>query len=153
MPRRPCRKIATAEADGEAIYWDASAVLSVLIADLHSSTAVSAARRSGTHLLSTLACAESFAVVARLEREGSLPTALADAARDVIVNGPWRRLSLQPDWKSIEALASRWPVRGPDLWHLATAETLQRELPELKMITFDARLAVASGGIGLDVIS
>jgi hypothetical protein len=55
--------------------------------------------------------------------------------------------------ESIEALASQWPVRGPDLWHLATAETLRRELPELTMITFDARLAVSSQGIGLDVIS
>lgn len=142
-----------AERRGQVIYWDTSAVLSVLIADAHSTKATAAAHRSATHLISTLGYAEGFAVVARLEREGSLPTALADAARDVIVNGPWRKLALQPDWQSIEALASRWPVRGADLWHLATAETLRRELPELKMITFDARLGMASQGIGVDVIS
>jgi predicted nucleic acid-binding protein len=142
-----------ADPDGQAVYWDASAVLSVLIADVHSARATATARSAGTHLLSTLGYAEAFAVIARLEREGTLPTVLADAARDVIVNGPWRRLSLQPDWKAIEELASRWPVRGADLWHLGTAETLRRQLPELKMITFDARLVLASQGIGLPVIS
>jgi len=125
----------------------------VVIADVHSTKATTLARSHDAHLLSTLAFAETFAVVARLEREGSLPTALADAARDVVVNGPWRRLALQPDWKSVEALAARWPLRGADLWHLASADTLRRELPNLKIITFDARLAVASQGIGIDVIS
>ncbi len=141
------------DSDGEPVYWDASAVLSVLIADVHSAKATATARSAGTHLLSTLGYAEAFAVIARLERDGELPAVLAEAATEVIVNGPWRRLSLQPDWKAIERLASRWPVRGADLWHLATAETLRRELPELKMITFDARLGLASQGIGLPVIS
>ncbi len=139
--------------DDRVIYWDSSAILSVLIAGMHSAKATATAQRSGTHLLSTLGYAETFAVVARFERDGSLPTVLADAAREVVLNGPWRKLALQPDWKSIEGLASRCPVRGADLWHLATAETLRRELPELKMITFDARLGVASQRIGLDVIS
>lgn len=140
------------EQDGQVVYWDASAVLSVLIADVHSATATATARSPATHLLSTLAYAETFAVVARLERDG-LPSALADATRNLVIDGPWRRLALQPDWKSVEALASRWPVRGADLWHLATAETLRRELPELQMITFDARLGLASQGIGLTLIA
>ncbi|HVC76765.1 MAG TPA: PIN domain-containing protein [Candidatus Micrarchaeaceae archaeon] len=143
----------TATPNPQAVYWDASAVLSVVIADVHSAKATTAARRNDAHLLSTLALAEALAVVARLEREGALPAALADAARDVVVNGPWRRLSLQPDWKSVETLAARWPLRGADLWHLATADTLRRELPDLKVITFDTRLGVASQGIGLRVIS
>jgi hypothetical protein len=143
----------TADAGGQPVYWDSSAVLSVLIADVHSSKATATARSKGTHLLSTLGYAEAFAVLARLEREKALPTVLAGAAREVVTNGPWRRLSLQPDWKAIEGLAVRWPVRGADLWHLAAADTLRRELPELQIITFDSRLAVASHGIGLSVIS
>jgi hypothetical protein len=142
-----------ADPAGQPVYWDSSAVLSVLIADVHSPKASATARRKGTHLLSTLGYAEAFAVIARLEREGTLPTVLAEAARDVVVNGPWRRLALQPDWKAIEGLATRWPVRGADLWHLAAAETLRRELPELRMITFEDRLGLASKGIGLPVIS
>ena len=124
----------------------------MLIADAHSARATTAARSNDAHLLSTLALAETLAVVARLEREGELPAPLADAARDVVLNGPWRRLSLQPDWKSIDTLAAKWPLRGAELWHLATADTLRRELPDLKVITFDTRLGVASQGIGISVI-
>lgn len=143
----------TATPDPQPVYWDASAVLSVLIADVHSAKATSAARSNDAHLLSTLAFAETFAVMARLERDGNLPKALADAARDLVVNGPWRRLALQPDWQAIETHAARLPLRGADLWHLATADTLRRELPDLKVITFDTRLAVASQAIGFDVIT
>lgn len=125
----------------------------MLIADVHSPVASTTARSSGVHLLSTLGYAEALAVVTTLERDGSLPPTLATNAKDVIVNGPWRRLALQPDWKSIGVLSTRWPLRGADLWHLASAETLRRELPELKVITFDMRLSVAAQGIGLPVIS
>lgn len=142
-----------AHEDAQPIYWDASAILSVLVNDVHSAKATATARGAGTHLVSTLGYAEAFAVIARFERDGTLPTVLASAARDVIVDGPWRRLALQPDWSAIEGLSPRLPVRGADLWHLATAETLRRQLPELKMITFDARLILASQVIGLPVIS
>lgn len=127
-------------------------MLSVLISDVHSTRATAVARRAGTHLMSTLCFAEVSAVIARLERDRALPTALADATRDLVRNGPWRPLTLQPDWASIDDLATRWPLRGADLWHLATAVTLSRELPELRLITFDARLTVASSGAGLALL-
>ncbi|HZV52373.1 MAG TPA: type II toxin-antitoxin system VapC family toxin [Candidatus Dormibacteraeota bacterium] len=149
MPRGRSRKTAAPEAAGSVVYWDASAVLSVLIQDAHSQRAIRAARRSGVHLLSTLGYAEVMAVIARLERDRELPTALAESARDLVRVGPWRRLALQPDWKCIDELARQWPLRGADLWHLATASTLRRELPELQLITFDSRLAAASQDLGL----
>lgn len=74
---------------------------------------------------------------------------LAEAARELVRVGPWRRLTLQPDRSGIEELATRWPLRGADLWHLATASTLSRELPELQLFTFDSHLALASRGTGL----
>lgn len=138
-----------AEASSPVIYWDASAILSVLIRDAHSSRATAVARRRVTHLLSTLAYAEVSAVISRQERERALPAPLAATVRDVLRDGPWRRLSLQPDWSSMDGLASRWPLRGADLWHLATAVTLSRELPELRLLTFDVRLAAASTDLGL----
>jgi predicted nucleic acid-binding protein len=131
------------------IYWDASAVLSVLFQDAYSVQATAAARRRVTHLLSTLGYAEVTAVIARFERERSLPRALADAGRELVRAGPWRRLTLQPDWTTIDELATRWSLRGADLWHLATVSTLSRELPELRLITFDARLIAASQGLDL----
>ena len=136
------------EQAGHVLYWDASAILSVLIQDAHSQTATKAARRPLTHLISTLGYAEVIAVIARLERERELPTVLADSARELVRLGPWRRLALQPDWATIDELATRWPLRGADLWHLAVASTLRRELPELRMIGFDSRLAAAALSMG-----
>lgn len=131
------------------VYWDASAILSVLIRDSHSTRATAVARRSAIHLISTLAHAEVSAVIARLERTRELPSVLAKASRELLRDGPWRRLHLQPDWTSIDEAAPRWALRGADLWHLATAATLSRELPEVRVLSFDGRLAAAAAGLGL----
>ena len=149
MHSGPSKTTVAPEPAGPVIYWDASAILSVLFQDAHSEQATAAARRRVIHLVSTLGQAEVMAVIARLERQQELPPVLADAAREFVRVGPWRRLALQPDWTAIDALATQWLLRGADLWHLATVSTLSRELPELQLITFDSRLAAASQGIGL----
>jgi len=101
------------------------------------------------HLLSSLTWAETHAVIARLERERILATTLATAAREAFVDARWRRVNLGPDWQIAERLAQAWPLRGADLWHLATAKTLQADLPELTFLSFDARLVAAAIGEGL----
>lgn len=131
------------------VYWDASAILSVLIRDTHSTRATAVARRPATHLMSTLAYAEVSAVIARLQRERQLPAALADSCRELLRGGLWRRLVLQPDWATMDEQAGRWPLRGADLWHLATTITLTREVPEVRVLTFDARLGAAADRLGL----
>jgi predicted nucleic acid-binding protein len=138
-----------AEEAGSVVYWDASALLSVLFRDRYSDQATEVTRRPLTHLVSTLGWAEVMAVIARLERERALPAVLAVSARELVRTGPWRRLALQPDWAALDELARRWPLRGADLWHLATAATLSRELPGLQLLTFDGRLTAASHGLGL----
>jgi predicted nucleic acid-binding protein len=136
---------------GSVVYWDSSAVLSSLFADAHSEQAIGWSRRDAVHLLSSLAHAETVAVIARLEREQHLPKALSESARDALARGPWRRLMVLPEWDLVDEMATKWPLRGADLWHLATALTLQRELPSLGLLTFDTRLAAAASGTGLDV--
>jgi hypothetical protein len=42
-------------------------------------------------------------------------------------------------------------LRGADLWHLALAKTLQADLPELGLVTFDEALAEAAVGEGLSL--
>jgi len=101
------------------------------------------------HLLSTLAWAEVQAVIARIERERVLTGVFVRAAREVLEQGPWRRLNASPEWNLVQALSSKWSLRGADLWHLCTAKSLQSELPELRILTFDARLAAAARGEGL----
>ncbi len=132
-----------------ATYWDTSAILSALFADDHSKKAVSHAGRRGFHFVTSLGWAEAYAVIGRIERERALAKTLVDAARTSLAAGPWRRINAGPSWNTIASLARRWPLRGADLWHLATAKDLKADLPELAFLSFDQRLNVAANGEGL----
>ena len=99
--------------------------------------------------MSSLAWAEAHAVIARIERERMLSSVLVKAARDVLSDGPWRRVYVEPSWERAAALARAWPLRGADLWHLTAAKELQDVLPELTFLSFDTRLSVAAAGEGL----
>ncbi|MBE3590049.1 MAG: type II toxin-antitoxin system VapC family toxin [Firmicutes bacterium] len=136
-------------ADRVVLYWDASAIVSALFRDRYSSEALQWAAVEGLHLCSSLAWAEVHAVVARLQREAGLPDMLAESALQTLEAGPGRLLATAPDPDWIGRLAARWPLRGADLWHLAMAVTLRRELPALRMLTFDSRLYGAALGEGL----
>ena len=135
--------------DSVVVYWDSSAVLSALLTDDHSGEAKSWSDTEGLHFLSTLAYAEVSAVIARLQRERLLTDTLAKSAFEVLDNGPWRLFYAWPEWNIIRSLSSRWPLRGADLWHLATAKTLNHEFPELLLLSFDNRLNQAARGEAL----
>ena len=139
------------QADSLVIYWDASALLSVLFEDSHSTAARSRVQKDAIHFLSTLAYTETCAVIGRIQRQGDLPEAPIIAARETLARGPWRRLNLNPDWDDVQPLSIKWRLRGADLWHLATAKRLQRALPELFLLSFDARLLEAAKGEGLAI--
>ena len=131
------------------VYWDASAILSVLFTDTHSESARALAHQAGLHLVSTLAYSETCAVIARLQRDRVLADVLIHAAFEVLEEGPWRRLTAWPDWSTVRSLAVKWPLRGADLWHLALIKSLQAQLPEIRLLTFDARLHSAAEGESL----
>lgn len=132
------------------LYWDASAVLSLLFDDIHSPAALSWWRQEGAvHLLSSLAYVEVAAVIARLERTGALDASLTETAYANLASLGWRRTAALPDHDLVAPQARRWPLRGADLWHLACACTLHRHLPELRLLTFDSRLHDAAAGEGL----
>jgi predicted nucleic acid-binding protein len=132
--------------DMPVLYWDTSAILSALFMDSHSDVAQRWSHTTGVHLMSTLAFAETCAVIARIHRERLVAEVLIAAAYEVLETGPWRRLNAWPAWDIIQPLSEQWPLRGAGLWHLATAKTLQRQLPELFLLTFDARLQTAAQG-------
>jgi predicted nucleic acid-binding protein len=134
------------------IYWDASAILSALFTDRHSDEAQAWAHRPGLHLMSTLAYAETCAVIARIRRQRLATEMLTEAAHAVLDTGPWRRVRAWPAWNLLRSLARQWSLRGADLWHLATVKTLQDELPDLGLLTFDARLKTAAEGESLVVM-
>jgi len=132
-----------------AIYWDASAILSALFKDSHSEEARAHLELPGVHLVSSLGWAETCAVIFRMKREGYLADVLLKVAYETLEEGPWRRIYVLPDYDKFKDLAAAWPLRGADLWHLAAAKTLQKELPELRVLTFDERLRAAAEGEGL----
>lgn len=133
-----------------ALYWDASALLSALVRDRFSRTAISAAAdRATAHLISSLAVAEVHAVLARLARSGALPGPAVRNVAAALSAGPWRLVRCHPDIGDLETLAVRHPLRGADLWHLAAAADLAVSLPGLRLLTFDARLREAAVAEGL----
>jgi predicted nucleic acid-binding protein len=132
-----------------AIYWDASAVLSVLFKDSFTDDAQMWAQKKGFHFMSTLTYAETCAVIARMQRERILADILIKASFEALEEGPWRRLTILPEWVVARSLSAKWPLRGADLWHLSAAKSLQKELPELLLLTFDNRLQKAAQGEGL----
>jgi len=131
------------------IYWDSSAVLSALVKDGHSKEAWQSSRKKAYHLISSLVVAEVHAVLNRMNREGYLAEILVKAALEAFFQGPWRLVHLAPLSSDMASLAGKWPLRGADLWHLALAVRLKRDLPELGLLTFDGRLQVAARGEGL----
>ena len=125
---------------GCCIYWDASAVLSVLIKDSHSETAQRWIKKTGLHLLSTLAYAEVISVLDRMERDNFLTRILLQSAYQELLEGPWRFLNVCPARDQMDSLRGKYALRGADFWHLALARTLREEIPELIFMSFDRKL-------------
>jgi predicted nucleic acid-binding protein len=128
----------------QVLYWDSSAVLSALFTDSHSLAAQKWSKAKGVHFVSTLAIAEVSAVIHRMQGEHLLSETLCKSAFEVLDNGPWRRISTWPKWGIIRSLSAIYPLRGADLWHLATAKSMHAEFPELYLLSFDKRLKRAA---------
>lgn len=125
---------------GPSIYWDASAVLSALVKDSHSDAALKWTEKEGLHFVSTLAYAEVFAVLDRMERERILTKVLVQSAVQAFMEGPWRFLALGPAREQMDSLRGKYSLRGADFWHLSLARTLKREIPDLIILSFDGKL-------------
>lgn len=135
------------------LYWDSSAILSVLLVDRHSRSAHRRIEAKGPHLISSLAFVEVCAVVTRLAREGHLSARERRLVIGSLEARPWSALHLEPDRRLAASLADRHALCRADLWHLAAAATLGQELPGLFLVTFDASLAAAAEGEGLTPLS
>jgi len=128
----------------QVVYWDSSALLSALFSDSNSRTAQKWSGANGVHFVSTLTFAEVSAVIHRMQRERLISETLYRAAFEVLDHGPWRRISTWPEWEMIRSLSAKFPLRGADLWQLATAKSMQAEFPELYLLSFDKGLIMAA---------
>ncbi len=106
-------------------------------------------KKEGVHFFSTLCYAQVCSVLTRIRKEKKLKEVLIDVAFDTLKTGPWRRLNIWPEWRTLIALSEKWPLKGASLWHLASAKTLQKQLPELTLFTFDEELKKAAEEEGL----
>ncbi|MDZ7760470.1 MAG: type II toxin-antitoxin system VapC family toxin [Desulfovermiculus sp.] len=149
LPRSFYKRIGIVSIDLSVVYWDTSAVLSVLCKDSHSPRALNWTQVEGIHLMSTLAWAESCAVIARMHKEGILSKQTKEYIFEALRQGVWRRMNGLPDWDTTQRLGQKWSLHGADLWHLATAKSLHQELPELILLTFDEKLQVAAKEEGM----
>lgn len=131
------------------IYWDTSAILSSVFSDAHSEIAKIWVEKKAIHFISTLAFTEFCAVISRMQREKLITKIMTQAVFDVLDGGPWRRIFSYPDLKIVKDLSAKWPLRGADLWHLATAKSMREQFPELLLLSFDARLIQAAEGESL----
>ena len=127
-----------------AVYWDSSAILSVMFQDKHSTEAQKLLKTDGVHFISTLAYAETCAVIYRMQQESIIANVLVSAAFEVLEQGPWRRINTWPDWELVRDLSSKHRIKGADLWHLAVTKTLQQGFPELILVTYDKHLKKAA---------
>jgi predicted nucleic acid-binding protein len=132
-----------------AVYWDPTCVLSAIFKDSNSEKALSMSKKEGAHFFSTLCYAEVHSVLMQIKKEKKLNEVLIDVAFDTLKTGPWRRLNIWPEWATLIALSEKWPLKGFSLWHLASAKTLQKQLPELTLFTFDEELKKAAQEEGL----
>ena len=127
-----------------AIYWDASAILSIIFQDANSETARTWIESDAVHFVSSLAYAEVCAVLARLQKLKVLSDVLISAGYDLLNRDPWRRISVNPDWQAFQTLSELRSLRGANLWHLVAALKLRIDFPELMLLTFDKKLEAAA---------
>ncbi|MDH5467386.1 MAG: PIN domain-containing protein [Candidatus Aminicenantes bacterium] len=132
-----------------AVYWDPTSVLSALFQDPNSELARSMSKKEGVHLLSALCYAEVSAVLSRIKKRRSINDILVEVAFEALKNGPWRQLNIWPEWSILMALSTKRPLKAVNLWHLASAKTLQKQIPELTILTFDEELRAAAEEEGL----
>ena len=132
-----------------AIYWDPTSVLSALFKDSNSEKALQISKKEGVHFLSSLCYAEVCSVLSEIREGKELKEVLIDVAFETLSVGPWRRLNIWPEWNMLISLSKKWSLKGSTLWHLASAKTLQKQIPELTLLTFDRELRAAAEGEGL----
>lgn len=124
-------------------YWDASAILSYLLNDVHTKKAGELIKFEGYHLMSTLAYSEVYSVLARLKKARHLSEHIYKKASQIVESGLWQYVNISPLRNLFHKFAVKCSLKGADLWHLAMAQTLKKELPELTVISFDGRLNAA----------
>lgn len=133
-------------------YWDASALLSFLVKDAFTAAARGFFEYPALHVVSSLAYAETAAVVGRMARQDVIDAGTADFLLQSLDDSGWRHVPVSPSRSILREFQSRSPLRGADLWHLGLVLTLSREYGEFGLVSFDRRLNDAAAAAGVPVV-
>lgn len=136
----------------EAVYWDGSAVLSLLFPGQQTPAAKIFAARNAEHVMSSLTLTEVYAAFERGRKSGAYSEAVIAEGKGRFECGRWRYVRVSPHRAMLRELAAACALKGAGLWHLALAKTLCLERPELRLLSFDAKLVEAARGAGISAI-
>lgn len=138
------------------LYLDTSAIVKKYFKEPGSSEVVSRWKEALEIVTSSIAYAETMAAIYRKEREINVNRAIFESILDSF-HEDWRsliRVEVTDDLnKSIHALLIKYPLRGFDVIHLASALSIREKLPESFVLAcFDRRLCQAAQTEGLDTL-
>ncbi len=133
-------------------YWDASALLPLLVEEVTSWATEQEHARDPAITAWWGTTVECDSALARREREG----AVVDKGRDLLalLSASWSEVPATDDLRrSARRLVRLHPLRAADAFQLAAAITAADGNPErLPFVTFDARLADAARREGFKVV-
>ena len=137
-------------------FWDASAIVPLLLAEPATETVQALARKDPAMLVWWATEVECASALARLERDEALDESAATQAFDRLkqVAGGWHEVDASD---SVREAAVRFlrvhPLRAADALQLAAAFiAAERRPPSLEVVTLDDRLAVAARKEGFVVL-
>ncbi len=137
-------------------FWDASAIVPLLLAEPATETVQALARKDPAMLVWWATEVECASALARLERDDALDESAATQAFDRLkqVAAGWHEVDASD---AIREAAVRFlrvhPLRAADALQLAAAFiAAERRPPSLEVVTLDDRLAVAARKEGFVVI-
>ena len=137
-------------------FWDASAIVPLLVSEPASRTVLGLAERDPEMLVWWGTPVECVSAVARREREGALsPADVSEAVRRLRgIAAAWQEV-LPADSVRVSAqrLLRVHPLRAADSLQLAAALlACEQDPPSLELVCLDDRLAEAAGREGFPVV-
>lgn len=137
-------------------FWDASAIVPLLVAEQQSRDLMSLLERDPTMLVWWGTPVECTSAVARREREGALPSADAATALDRLrrlADGWQEILPTDPVRSTAQRLLRVHPLRAADALQLAAAIlAAEHEPSSLELVCLDERLVEAARREGFPVV-
>ncbi len=117
------------------LFWDSSAVLPLIFKEPHSELALAAWQDGSEHLAWDWMEVETHAAVVRRKFELNHLQAWRLRLERFSLFG------LPPDaYRKIMACNQRWALRSADAGHVFVLGELRKELPEMRLVTFDIEM-------------